>query len=141
MTSQAWFWPLIGICLALVLSVLSTIIVLAFVCYTKHKSTDHSDESDERSETDSYSSLADHANHHRASPHTERFHSPPPPYTSSEPPPLNFLRTSPQLPAYEPQAIEVPPAPATVIENVNRPTATTEISSTLTNPSIQTFQV
>lgn len=103
-----------------------------------------------------------HHHHHPSRPQPSHyaggFRSPPPPYTTSERPENAFITAS-LPPPYEchitendsrtiivnpaTTIINVEPAESTINQSINNPRhgTTLDASSTLTNPSIQTFQV
>lgn len=170
-TQTTWFWPLLSICLALLLSIPCTLITVVIFCYKKKNSDNDDDDDSDESSTSSRSSSSslsiraqrrsmhhhNHHHHHRSRPHCSHYagalHSPPPPYTTSERPENVFV--TPSLPPpYETRLIENVSRPTTTVINVEpiesnenhssidqRLETTLDISSTLTSPSIQTFQV
>jgi hypothetical protein len=132
-TNTSWFWPLLGICLALILSIPSALIIVIFIYYNKHKSNNDSDESSTRSN----SSISERQD--RNPRHVPGCPSPPPSYTNTtyDQPANVFMIPSPP-PPYEPDINEnlpttndVPPPPPTELD---------VSAATLTSPSIQTFQ-
>ena len=112
---QTWFWPILAITLAFVLSIISTLIILIYIQLNKQKSNDQSDVSS------THSTIPIPERRYEYSRHVEGFRSPPPPYTTCERPANLFVTSSPP-PSY-----------------VNE-TLLPDVSSTLTSPSIQTFQ-
>ncbi len=176
-TSTTWFWPLLSICLALILSIPCTLITVIVLCHNK-KQSDDSDESSIDSSASSSSSSSQslssssstpaqrrsmHHHHHHChlprSHYAGGFRSPPPPYTNGEQSETRF--NDPSLPPpYESHVSENHPgsttlqnSPTTVINvepadtTINQSTiiqqaeTTVDLSSTVTNQSIQTFQV
>lgn len=150
---------MISVCLALTLSIPCTLITIAVICHKKNPVSNDSDEisddTDSASSTSSSSySIPDHHRHsyrHNRSHYAAGFLSPPPPYTATA-----EVRNPTSPPPYEPYTITVnarltPPAPAInnppIGTNANpssiipRADTTLDTSSSVTNQSIQTFQV
>ncbi|CAF4539852.1 unnamed protein product [Rotaria sp. Silwood1] len=163
LTKSAWFWPLLTICLILIVGIPCIFIIVFVICRVKYKLNYDSDASSMGSNLSSSSSSLPrvpvqqerrriHSRHQRSR-HVEGFRTPPPPYTTTEQPRTLFVTTSPP-PSYESHVNEnasttnssaVINIPSTgPIEN-STTTATTTTrtldvsSSTITNPSIQTF--
>jgi hypothetical protein len=164
-TQTTWFWPLLSICLALLLSVPCTLIAVV-IFYYKKKRCDDSDESSIGSNPSSASSssstpVQQRPIHHHSHPpqrshYAGGFRSPPPPYTTNEQPSDLFI-TSSLPPPYDSHLTEDHPGsvttnPTATIINVEPAESNEEQStntlrvgttldtSTLTNPSMQTFQ-
>lgn len=143
-------------------------ITVVIFCYHKHKFSDNSSTDLNSSSSSSSSSSTvhvPHSHHHRHhhvrpvqhSHYAGAFRSPPPPYITNDQPENVFV--TPSLPPpYESHSIvneSHPPIPSTVINvepaesndtqsSIHPPTHlphTFDASSTLTNPSLQTFQV
>ncbi|CAF2434738.1 unnamed protein product [Rotaria sp. Silwood2] len=150
-----WFWPLLVLCIVLLLSVPCTLIIIIIFCHKKKQSSD-SDESSISSNSSSSStpvqqrSRRNHSHFH-SSPYVGDFSSPPPPYPTNENP-QNVSITSSLPPPYESHVIEnesipVTTNPTTTIINVEstesivNQSKNLNVSSTSTNSSIQTFEV
>ncbi|CAF1653486.1 unnamed protein product [Adineta ricciae] len=155
LTKATWFWPVLGICLALLLSIPCSLLTIIILWQNKKHSGD-SDGSSVNSRA-SLSSTSTHVqqgpsrnrDHFRRSYYAGGFRSPPPPYVAHEQPERLFLTPS------------LPPPYESHLPRTNTQTSTTTVgqvepaervltqssdpaydaSSTLTNPSLQTFQV
>jgi hypothetical protein len=158
-TATTWFWPVLSICLALIISVPCTLMIVVIFWYKK-KDSDDSNESTTSSNSSSSSSssisVQRRPTHHpRCSHYAGGFRSPPPPYTTTEQP-ENFFSSSSLPPPYESHVItngshsnpttttiiDVEPADTTGNQSLIYPEhgTTLDLSSTFTNPSMQTFQ-
>ncbi|CAF0983597.1 unnamed protein product [Rotaria sordida] len=158
-TQSPWFWPLLSICLVLIIGIPCIFFIVFIICRVKYKINYDSDESSMGSNLSSTAPLPTvpvqlerqrrHIRHQRSH-YVDGFRTPPPPYTTTEQPRTLFVTTSPP-PLYESHINENVPTtnPSTAIniqstESIENPT-TTDIfdvsSSTITSPSMQTFQV
>ncbi|CAF1013032.1 unnamed protein product [Adineta steineri] len=148
LVNTTWFWPILGVCVALLISVPCILIAIVIFCHKKNNSGD-SDESSINSSLSS--SIHVHrrpaCNHSRLqrSHYAGGFRSPPPPYTANEISDHSFIASS-LPPPYESHVMENPSIPVTMnpvttTNNIESPESIVNQSLTLTNPSIQTFQV
>jgi hypothetical protein len=118
-TQTPWFWPLIGVCLALLVSIPCSLITIVMFCHNKNQSDDS-----RQSSMSSDSSTPVQRRHYprsRRSYYAGAFRSPPPPYTTSEQPENVFVSSS-FPPPYESDAVE-------------------DESARVTSPSLQTCEV
>ncbi len=154
-----------SICLALLLSVPCTLITIVLFCHKKKQSDDSSIDSNSSSSSSSSTPVQQrHIHHHHHHSRIQRSHyagtfcSPPPPYTTSNqpenvfvtpslPPPYesHIIENNSRTPISNPQTTVINVEPLETSENqssTNNPCVETtlNISSTLTSPSIQTFQ-
>ncbi|CAF3339158.1 unnamed protein product [Rotaria socialis] len=103
-TRSPWFWPLLSICLVLLIGIPCILFMLIVVCHNKYKFNDDSDESSVVSNTSSSSASPtvpeQHDRRHRRtryprSHYVTGFRTPPPPYTASDQPRNVFVTASP----------------------------------------------
>ncbi|CAF3420528.1 unnamed protein product [Rotaria sp. Silwood1] len=157
-----WFWPLLTLCLALLLSVPCTLIIIIIFCHKKKQLND-SDESSIGSNSSSSSSSPSPSStpvqqrsrrdrsRFQPSHYIGSFPSPPPPYstnehpqdvsvTSSLPPPYeSFVTENESIPtATNPTATIINVEP---IESIGNQSANLNVSSISSNSSIQTCEV
>ncbi len=128
-TSTTWFWPLLSVSLALLLSIPCTLITVIVLCHKKNQLNDSDESSIDHSVSSSSSSSSSstpvqrqsihHHHHHHHHRRLQRSHyvgairSPPPPYTTSERPETVFV-TSSLPPPYESHITENASGPATL---------------------------
>jgi len=130
--NQSWFWPTLGISLALVISIPTVLIILIYLYLNKHKSNNESDVSSSHST----SSISEQQHRHTRHIAAFRIRSPPPPYTACEQP-VNICMSPSSPPPYESHNNE---NPSTTVNPTDPTTTALDQSATLTSQSIQTFQ-
>ncbi|CAF4596092.1 unnamed protein product [Rotaria magnacalcarata] len=103
-TQSPWFWPLLSICIVLLVGIPCILFMLIVICHSKYKLNDASDESSVASNASSSSASPtvpeQHDRRHRRtryprSHYVTGFRTPPPPYTTSDQPRNVFVTASP----------------------------------------------